>query len=158
VAVVNPLTCNNKADSLRNNLEQIVSDFDLLDDWDQRYQYLIQLGEKLPYMPEALKTDANKVNGCMSQVWIAAYSDKDDPKLVRFFGDSDTAIIKGVLAVLMQLIDGRSLDAIEQLDVDKVFVRLKLDEHLSPQRHVGVYAIVELMKRQAMSLKSTTVN
>jgi cysteine desulfuration protein SufE len=141
-----------------DNLEQIVSDFDLLDNWDQRYQYLIQLGEKLPVMPEALKTEENKVHGCMSQLWVKAYHDKDNPKLIRFFGDCDTGVIKGVLAVLIQLIDGKRPDVIELLDVDEIFAKLKLDEHLSPQRHVGVYAIVKQMKQQAMNLKSSTVS
>ena len=94
----------------------------------------------------------------MSQVWIEAYPDKDDTKLVRFFGDCDTGIIKGVLAILIQLTDGKRASAIKQLDVDQIFSQLKLEENLSPQRHVGVYAIVELMKKQAMNLELTTAN
>jgi cysteine desulfuration protein SufE len=137
------------------NLDDIVDIFELLGDWDQRYQYLTELGEKLPVMPEALKTDDNKVRGCMSQVWVCAYRDEDAPDLVRFHGDCDTSIIKGVLAVLIQLSTGKTVEEIEQLDVDELFARLNLDEHLSPNRHIGVYAIVELMKQQARNLMSS---
>ncbi|MGD8742239.1 MAG: SufE family protein [Granulosicoccaceae bacterium] len=137
-------------------LDDIVEIFELLGDWDQRYQYLTELGEKMPAMPEALKTEANKVKGCMSQVWVSAYCDKDDPHRVRFHGDCDTSIIKGVLAVLIQLSAGKTVGEIERLDVDELFTRLNLDEHLSPNRHVGVYAIVELMKQQARTLQASS--
>jgi len=135
-------------------LDDIADVFELLGDWDQRYQYLMELGEQLPAMPEALKTDANKVNGCMSQVWVSAWVDPDTVDRIRFHGDCDTSIIKGVLALLIQLLDGSSPAGIEALDVDRFFSRLKLDEHLSPSRHFGVYAIVELMKQQTRRLNT----
>lgn len=134
------------------SLDDIVDIFELLGDWDQRYQYLTELGEKLPAMPQALKTEENKVKGCMSQVWVSAYPDENDAGLIRFHGDCDTSIIKGVLAVLIQLSAGRTIEEIDRLDVDELFSRLNLDEHLSPSRHVGVYAIVALMKHQARQL------
>ena len=135
------------------SLDDIVEIFELLGDWDQRYQYLTELGEKLPAMPAELRTEDNKVRGCMSQVWVCAYRDEDSPGLVRFHGDCDTSIIKGVLAVLIQLSAGKTVEEIEQLDVDELFTRLNLDEHLSPNRHIGVYAIVELMKQQVRNLQ-----
>lgn len=135
------------------SLDDIVDIFELLGDWDQRYQYLMELGEQLPAMPEVLKTEDNKVKGCMSQVWVSAWRDTADPDLVRFYGDCDTSIIKGVLALLIELSAGKTVAEIEQLDVDELFSRLNLDEHLSPNRHLGVYAIVELMKRQARDLQ-----
>jgi len=133
-------------------LDEIVDIFELLGDWDQRYAYLVELGEQLPTMPEELKTDDNKVKGCMSQVWIHAYSDEIQPEVINFYGDCDTSIIKGVLALLIQLTSGRTLEDINKLDVDIFFERLNLDENLSPNRHVGVYAIVELMKEQAKNI------
>jgi cysteine desulfuration protein SufE len=136
------------------SLDDIVDIFELLGDWEQRYQYLTELGEKLPAMPAALKTEANKVRGCMSEVWVCACHDEHDPEIIRYYGDCDTSIIKGVLAVLIQLASGKTVAEVEQLDVDELFSRLNLDEHLSPNRHVGVYAIVELMKRQARHLQS----
>ena len=133
-------------------LDEIVDVFELLGDWDARYEYLVELGEKLPPLPESARTEDNKVKGCMSQVWVHAYPDPDDPARVRFHGDCDTSVIKGVLALLIQMASGKTLDAVEALDVDEMFERLNLDEHLSPNRHVGVYALVELMKSQARAL------
>ena len=138
------------------SLDDIVDIFELLGDWDQRYQYLTELGEKLLAMLAELRTEDNKVRGCMSQVWVCAYRDEDAPSLVRFHGDCDTSIIKGVLAVLIQLSADKTVEEIEQLDVDELFTRLDLAEHLSPNRHIGVYAIVELMKQQARNLESSS--
>lgn len=129
-------------------LSDIVDIFDLLGDWEQRYQYLVELGEKLPPMPAELLSEDNKVKGCMSQVWISPYHDANDKTRYHFHGECDTSIIKGVLALLIELTDNKTAAEIEQLDVDEFFERLKLDEHLSPNRHVGVYALVELMKKQ----------
>jgi cysteine desulfuration protein SufE len=127
-------------------LDEFVDIFELLGDWDQRYQYLIELGEKLPLMPGRLKIEDNKVKGCMSQVWISA--SLADGK-VKFDGDCDTSVIKGILALLISLCDGLSIEQIQNLDMDEIFKRLSLDEHLSPSRHVGVYAIFDLMKQKA---------
>lgn len=137
-------------------LDDIVEIFELLGDWEQRYQYLTELGEELPVMPEALKTVENKVRGCMSQVWVCACRDEHEPEIIRFYGDCDTSIIKGVLAVLIQLASGKTVAELEQLDVDELFSRLDLYEHLSPNRHVGVYAIVELMKQQVRNLRASS--
>lgn len=135
-------------------LDELVEIFELLGDWDQRYAFIIDIGETIPEMPAALKTEDNKVKGCMSQVWISAYTkpDQDQADRIYFHGDCDTAVIKGVLALLIQLCEGKTSDELQKLDVDEFFERLQLDEHLSPNRHVGVYAIVELMKQQARTL------
>ncbi|MBD3670495.1 MAG: SufE family protein [Gammaproteobacteria bacterium] len=135
-------------------LDEIVDIFELLGDWEQRYEYLVELGEQLPPLPEQYRIEDNKVKGCMSQVWVQVYEDESDPKQLHYHGDCDTAVIKGVIALLFQLVDGLSADAIEKLDVDEIFERLNLDDHLSPNRHVGVYSIVELMKQQARELEN----
>ncbi len=134
------------------SLDDIVENFNLLGDWEQRYLYLNELGEKLPAMPDELKTGDNRVKGCMSKVWVSACRDEGDASRIRFYGDCDTGTIKGVLAILIELASGRTAAEIEKLDVDEVFERLHLYEHLSPNRHVGVYAIVELMKQQVRGL------
>ena len=135
-------------------LDEIVEIFEILGDWDQRYAYLIEVGEALPAMPSELMTEDNKVKGCMSQVWIFAYSKPAESNRIYFYGNSDTAVIKGVLALLIHLCEGKTASEIQQLDVDEFFERLQLNEHLSPNRHVGVYAMVELMKQQANSIKT----
>jgi cysteine desulfuration protein SufE len=137
---------------MATTLDEIVDTFELLGDWDQRYQYLVELGEQMPALPDEARTDENKVKGCMSQVWISASLSRDKPGNILFHGDCDTSIIKGVLALLFQLSEDRTADDIERLDVDEFFEKLGLDDHLSPNRHVGVYAIVELMKKQARAL------
>jgi cysteine desulfuration protein SufE len=133
-------------------IDDIVSDFDLFDDWDARYQYLIELGEALPAMPAALKVEENWVKPCMSTVHVSAHRERDDPALIFFKGDCDSAIIKGVLALLVELLSHRTLSEIRSMDVDSLFKRLKLEEHLSPNRHVGIYAIVEKMIERAEAL------
>ncbi|MET0090252.1 MAG: SufE family protein [Candidatus Thiodiazotropha sp.] len=132
--------------------DEIVETFEFLDDWDSRYQYLIELGEQLPAMPDALKTDENWVKPCMSTVHVAALADPDRQGHIRYTGDCDTAVIKGVLALLIDLLSHRSLNEIEQMDVDSLFTRLQLEEHLSPNRHVGIYAIVDKMRERAAAL------
>ena len=127
-------------------LDEIIDIFELLGDWDQRYQYLIELGEKLPPMPERFKTDGNTVRGCLSKVWIAAFTNESK---VKFHGDSDTPVIKGILALLISLCDGLPARQITALDMDEIFKGLQLDEHLSPNRHVGVYAMFDLIKQKA---------
>ena len=136
-------------------LDEIVDIFELLGDWNQRYEYLIELGEKLPLMPGKFKTEENRVKGCMSQVWISAYLENEQ---VKFHGDCDTSVIKGILALLISLCDGLTAQQIQELDMDEIFKGLKLDEHLSPNRHVGVYAMFDLMKQKAAQAgKSTEV-
>ena len=127
-------------------LDAFVDSFELLGDWDQRYQYLIELGEQLPPMAEDLKVESNRVKACMSKVWIDARVDND---VVSFSGDCDTSVIKGVLALLISLCDGLTAKQIQQINMDEIFERLSLAEHLSPNRHVGVYAIFDLMQQKA---------
>ncbi len=131
-------------------IEEILDTFEFLDGWDARYQYLIELGEKLPAMPAVLKTDENWVKPCMSTVHLAAQRVPERPELIRFIGDCDTAIIKGVLALLIDLFSNRPLNEILELDVDGLFKQLRLADHLSPNRHVGIYAIVDKLRERAV--------
>lgn len=132
--------------------DEILENFELLDDWDARYAYLVEFGESLEPMDEAVRVDENRVQGCMSQVWVSARRATSNGDLVVYQGDCDTAVIKGVLALLIKLLSGRTAADIASLDVDSLFKGLRLQEHLSPNRHFGIYAIVELMKAQAAAL------
>ncbi|MCB1786140.1 MAG: SufE family protein [Gammaproteobacteria bacterium] len=129
--------------------EEVIENFEFLDDWDARYTYLVELGEALPPLDERYRTEQNRVQGCMSKVWVCALRDPDDPDRLRYVGDCDTAVIKGVLALLIELVSGHTPQEIEAMDLDQLFDRLKLADHLSPNRHFGIYSIVELMKAQA---------
>ena len=130
-------------------IRDIVDTFELFADWDQRYQYLIELGERMPPMAPDDKVEENRVKECMSLVHVAARPDPERPGHLAFTGDCDTAIIKGVVALLVDLFSGKTPREIEELDVDALFDGLHLEEHLSPNRHVGVYAIVGKMKGKA---------
>lgn len=132
-----------------SEIDDIVDSFEFLDDWDQRYQYLMEIGEQLPPMPDELKTEENWVKPCMSTVHVSAEIIPHRPGLIRFRGDCDTAIIKGVLSLLIDLLSNHTLEEIRQMDVDGLFKRLQLEEHLSPARHVGIYAIVDKMIERA---------
>lgn len=131
-------------------ITDILETFDLLGDWEQRYHYLVELGERLPPLAEADRSEDNRVKPCMSQVWIATVADPERPGRLRVSGDCDTAIIKGVVALLVSLCNGRTPAEILALDVDGLFEGLQLAEHLSPNRHVGIYAIVEKIREQAL--------
>ncbi len=131
------------------SIDEVVENFAYLDDWDQRYAYLVELGEALPAMDDALRIDENRVHACMSKVWVCPQTDPSHPDLLVYQGDCDTAIIKGVLALLIGIMSGRTRSDIESLNLDRLFEELKLAEHLSPNRHVGIYAIVALMRDQA---------
>lgn len=134
-----------------SEIADIIETFDLLGDWDQRYQYLIELGERLAPMAPEDKTEVNRVKECMSTVHTAAHRQAGGADRLVFSGDCDTAIIKGVVAILVGLFSGKTAAEIEALDVDALFQGLHLEEHLSPNRHVGVYAIVGRMKAQAQA-------
>lgn len=137
---------------MATTLDDIVETFELLGDWDARYEYLAELGEKMPPLAQEDYDEANRVKECMSQVWIRALRDPDNPELINFRGDCDTSIIKGVVALMIDLHSGRTNEDIQALDMDEIFERLDLAEHLSPNRHVGVYALDKMMKAKANEL------
>lgn len=136
-------------DAIKAGIQTIIDDFELLGDWDERYQYLVEIGEQLPPMPSADKSVDNWVRECMSTVHVAVHPDEGSPPRLHYSGDCDTAIIKGVVAILVKLYSGKTAAQIEQTDVEALFAGLHLEEHLSPNRHVGVYAIDDKMRRQA---------
>ncbi|MCW8932736.1 MAG: SufE family protein [Gammaproteobacteria bacterium] len=137
-------------------LDDLVDVFELLGDWEQRYNYLIELGDKLPEMPRHLMVKKNNVKGCMSIVYVCAYHDENKPLHFHYYGYCDTSIIRGVLAVLINLVEDKTAEVIENMDIDELFRRLQLDEHLSPNRHVGIYAIVALMKQQVQEISTVS--
>ena len=130
--------------------DEIVADFDLLEDWEDRYRYVIELGRKLPLLPESDRNDTNKVQGCVSQVWLATTVNPDNraPRL-SFIGDSDAHIVRGLIAILFALYSGKTADAILDIDANAVLSRLHLKEHLTPQRSNGLLSMVERIRKDA---------
>lgn len=123
-------------------IEELVDNFRLFDEWEDRYRYLIDLGDALPPMPEGLKTEDVMVRGCMSQVWMVLWWDDVSGKL-RMQADSDARIVKGLIAVLRIIFEGRTRAEIEGTNVEGIFKSLGLDRHLSPNRRSGFFAMVE---------------
>lgn len=126
------------------NIQEIVDNFALFDDWEDRYRYLIDLGGHLPPMPESLKTEESKVRGCMSQVWMVLGWDED--KRLTMAADSDAQIVKGLVAVLHMLFAGKTAAEIQAIDIEKFFASLGLDQHLSPNRRNGFFSMVERVR------------
>jgi cysteine desulfuration protein SufE len=131
-------------------LSEIRSDFAVLDDWEDRYRYVIELGRTLSPLPEQLRTDANKVRGCASQVWLATHLEPSGgaPRLT-FEGDSDAHIVRGLIAILFAIYDGKRADEILAIDAVPIFDTLGLREHLTPQRSNGFAAMVARIKADA---------
>jgi cysteine desulfuration protein SufE len=122
-----------------SEFEQIVDDFEFLEDWEDKYRYVIEEGKKMPALDDSLKVDSNKVNGCASQVWLH-FSVSDT---LYFDGDSDAIIVRGLIAILRKLYNGTSIDEIKNISAWENLKRLGLDDNLSTQRSNGVKAMVE---------------
>jgi cysteine desulfuration protein SufE len=135
---------------MNDRIEKIIEDFELLDSWDDRYRYVIELGRKLPGLPAEDHNDANKVQGCASQVWMT--SSRKDGNILEFLGDSDAHIVKGLIAILFALYSGENAKTIVETDANAVFNKLGLGEHLTPQRSNGFRSMVERMKRDAQAV------
>lgn len=134
--------------------EEVIENFDFLESWEARYAYLVELGEALPPLDDALRTEEHRVQGCMSKVWVCPIPDGHRAGALQYVGDCDTAIIKGVLALVIRLLSGRTPEEIANIDLDHLFEQLHLAEHLSPNRHFGIYSLVEMMKKQAAESES----
>jgi len=129
------------------SFDELVENFGLMDDWDDRYRYLIDLGRKLPAFPDDLKVDAHKVRGCMSQVWLMP--GRTTAGTFAFAADSDAHIVKGLIAVLGILYSGKPAAEAAQIDAEAAFGALGLDQHLSPSRRNGLVAMVGKLKQYA---------
>jgi cysteine desulfuration protein SufE len=132
-------------------LEEIIENFTFLDEWEDRYRYLIELGRTLEPLPEAAHTDANKVLGCASQVWLETSVDAKGPgePVIRFKGDSDAHIVRGLVALVFALYSGKTPSEIAATDAQALFKDLGLSAHLTPQRSNGVRSMVERIKHEA---------
>jgi cysteine desulfuration protein SufE len=131
--------------------DDLKENFALFDEWDDRYEYIIDLGRKLPPFPASLQTDATKVRGCMSQVWLVPGHPADDPSRFAFAADSDSVIVKGLIAVLGILFSGQKPEDIAKIDPEAALRELGFEQHLAPNRRNGLVAMVEKIKQYAQS-------
>jgi len=132
-------------------IDEIRDNFALLDEWDDRYRYVIELGRTLAPMSDAEHSAANKVQGCTSQVWLSRRIDRGNKAapLLRYLGDSDAHIVRGLIAILLMLYSNRTPQDILATDALAVFDGLGFREHLTPQRSNGLRAMVERIRNDA---------
>jgi len=131
-------------------IADIIENFSLLDEWDERYRYVIELGRALAPLPEEARGDSNKVQGCTSQVWLATRIDhRAGQPVLTFAGDSDAHIVRGLVAILIAMLSGRSAREILAADPLALFEELGFREHLTPQRSNGFRSMVGRMRRDA---------
>ena len=132
-------------------IDDIRENFELLDDWDDRYRYVIELGRMLDPMPEAEHSAANKVQGCASQVWLSKQMERNGPgePVLKYRGDSDAHIVRGLIAILLTLYSGHTPQQVLSTDAIAVFDEFGFREHLTPQRSNGLRAMVERIRADA---------
>jgi cysteine desulfuration protein SufE len=139
------------------DIGDIIDNFSVLDDWDDRYRYLIELGRELPALAEAAHNDANKVQGCASQVWLdtRVRPNGTSGPVLTFAGDSDAHIVRGLIAILFAIYSGKAAKDILASDALALFERLGLREHLTPQRSNGFRSMVERIRSDARAALAT---
>jgi len=133
-----------------SDIETIIETFDFLSEWDDRYHFLEELGGELGYLVPELKNDDNIVHGCASNVWVIGYPSEADDRLFMFEAEAEQPIIRGLVYLMLQIFADKTPDDILHTDTDETLKRLGLDEHLSTQRHIGMYALVQKMKSIAL--------
>jgi cysteine desulfuration protein SufE len=136
--------------AILDELDELAAEFDVLDDWEERYRYVIDLGRTLAPLSEAEHSAANKVQGCASQVWLVSEPGADGSLTLR--GDSDAHIVRGLIAILLRLYSGRSAADILAFDAPAGFERLGLKAALSQQRSNGLFSMVERIRRDAQAV------
>lgn len=130
-------------------IDSIRDDFAFLDDWEERYRYVIELGGDLAPYPEHARDDAHKVPGCVSQVWLHTTRGPGDDPALAFLGDSDAHIVRGLVAIMLALYSGRKASEILAIDAEETLRTLGLDEHLTPQRANGLRSMIQRIRREA---------
>ena len=133
---------------LNNKFKKILEDIDFIEEWEDKYRYIIDLGKKLDNFDEVNKNDFNKVNGCASQVWISYEKIiKDKKEFILFSGDSDAMIVKGLIAIVFSLYDGLSVNDAKKIDPKLELEKLGLKNHLSSQRSNGLFAMLNKIEK-----------
>lgn len=125
------------------DINTLIENFSMLDDWEEKYQYLIELGEHLPPLDEKYKTDEFKVSGCQSQVWLVPVYQNDS---LSFYADSDAIMVKGIISVLLSVYANKSVKEIKEIEVEEIFAKLGLGEHLTPSRRNGMMSMVDKIR------------
>lgn len=135
------------------NITDIIENFSYLDDWEDRYKYVIELGKELETMPDALQVDANKVRGCTSQVWLATrVSERDGEPVLHFMGNSDAHIVRGLVCITLAIFNDKTAQEIVGLDAEAIFDQVQLRDHISAQRSNGLNSMLQRIQADARNL------
>lgn len=140
------------SNTVTDRAQKIVDEFALFDDWMNRYQYLIELGDDIPLLQDDQKSDEDYVHGCQSDVWIRAEYDENE-EVLRFQGDSNARITKGLAALIIRVVDEQPPEAVAEADFD-FLDEIGLHEHLSSQRNNGLEAMIDQMKKRAQAFRN----
>lgn len=139
------------------SIEELIEEFKFLEDWEERCDFLIDLGFELPPMPDSEKTEASRVHGCQSMVWLTtALKQAGDQKVLEINADSDALIVKGLIAVLLAIYNNKAPEEVLNIDVKQYFSQLQLDKYLSSQRKNGLFGMVERVQQEAKLLSDQT--
>ena len=133
-------------------VEELIEEFSELEDWDERYDLIIDFGRELPALPTELQSENNIVKGCMSSVWMVTQVSEDETKTIQIQADSDSIIVKGLIVILLAHYSGKTANQILESDAIELFEKLGLNQHLSPQRRNGLYSMVKRLKQLAAEL------
>lgn len=125
------------------SIDELIDNFSFLDSWEDRYKYLIELGTQLPHISDELKTEEWKVPGCQSQVWIIPHYEESR---IYFEGDSDAIIVRGIIAVVLEIFKDKPAQEILDIDVEEIFDKMGLREHITPNRRSGMLSMVDKIK------------
>lgn len=131
-------------------IDDIISDFAFLDDWEDRYRYVIELGKALPDLPEEDRTADNKVRGCASQVWLVSEPGEGRDPVMTFRGDSDAHIVRGLVAIVLAIYSGKHASDVAKLDALDTFKEIGMIEHLSAQRANGLRSMVNRIREEGV--------
>lgn len=136
-------------------IEDLIDDLAFLDDWESRYEMVIGMGKAMAPLAEHERSDANKVQGCASQVWLVTEVGSETPPVLTFRGESDAAIVQGLIAILLIVYSGKPAKDILAIDIRDIFSRLGLEEHLSSQRSNGFFSMVQRIRNDATAALET---
>ncbi|MHA1189231.1 MAG: SufE family protein [Alphaproteobacteria bacterium] len=130
-------------------LADVLDDFAFLDDWEDRYRYVLDLAKKLPPLAEAERTEANKVRGCASQVWVISEPTAEADPVLHIRGESDAQIVRGLIALLLVIYSGKRASEIVEIKAEDIFARIGLRDHLTAQRSNGLSSMIARIQRDA---------
>ena len=128
------------------DLERLYKNFEVLDNWEDRYRFIIEMGKKIPQLDASDKVEENRVYGCISTVFLVIQQDPDDPAKVHFIANSDAMIVNGLIAIMQIVYDGKTAEEIATVDLEGIFKKLGLEGHLSPNRRNGFFAMAERLR------------